>query len=148
MLSRLLNEKTIQIYDAKDWDWKKAISEAAKPLLENKTIQSGYIQSMIDVVEKEGPYINIGPKIALAHARPNGFVNRVGMSMLKTIHPIALTSTKHMVSVWFVLAATDSSSHLESIKELTKLLTNSNNVEKLLSASNLQDLLKIVHTVR
>ncbi|WP_144267010.1 PTS sugar transporter subunit IIA, partial [Oenococcus oeni] len=78
MLSNLLNEKTVRIADGKKLDWKTSIKEASKPLLEDGTILNGYVSSMIDVVEKEGPYINIGPGIALAHAQPNGFVNRVG----------------------------------------------------------------------
>ncbi|KGH56214.1 PTS mannitol transporter subunit IIA [Oenococcus oeni S25] len=147
MLSNLLNEKTVRIADGKKLDWKTSIKEASKPLLEDGTILNGYVSSMIDVVEKEGPYINIGPVIALAHAQPNGFVNRVGMALLKTKDSIALTSKDHMINIWFVLAAVDSNSHLESIKELTKLLTDPNNVEKLLSANSVCDLLNVIKNV-
>ena len=45
---------------------------------------------MIDNVKKEGPYINIGSEIALAHARPNNHVKKIGLSFLKTGNEINL----------------------------------------------------------
>lgn len=147
MLSDLLNEKTITVISGHGLSWEQAIATASKPLLDNGTIQHGYIESMINVVQREGPYINIGPQIALAHSQPDGNVNQVGMALLKTNDSIALTSQDHMINLWFVLAAIDSTSHLESIKDLTKLLTNSDNVVKLLSANSSEDIFKIIKSV-
>ena len=66
----LLNKQIVQVVDGRDLTWQDAIRKASQPLIDNGTVGNDYVDSMIDVVEEKGPYINIGPNIALAHARP------------------------------------------------------------------------------
>ncbi|MHA5172890.1 PTS sugar transporter subunit IIA [Oenococcus oeni] len=142
-----MNEKTVKMVDGINFNWKTSIREAAKPLLNDGTVQYEYLNSMIDIVEKEGPYINIGPQIALAHAEPSKYVNRVGMSLLKTRKPVALTSKDHMINIWFVMATIGSDSYLQSIQELTKLLSDSVKVGKLICADDTSDILNLIKSI-
>lgn len=69
-------------------DWEEAIHIAAEPLLAQNYIEPGYVEAMIDSVKTLGPYIVIAPNVAIAHARPDNHVNKVGISLLKLGVPI------------------------------------------------------------
>lgn len=144
MFLDLLNVQTVQVVEGTDMDWQQAIKLAAEPLLSNKTIEKGYVSEMLNVVKSEGPYINIGSKIALAHSRPAGNVHKIGLSILKTNHSINLVNNDHPVNLWFVLAAVDNNSHLAVIKELMELLTDKTAVADMLNATNESEILKII----
>lgn len=51
-------------------DWKEAITLAAKPLVEDGSVENSYIDAMIANVNKFGTYIVIAPKVAMPHSRP------------------------------------------------------------------------------
>ncbi|MHA5111191.1 PTS sugar transporter subunit IIA [Oenococcus oeni] len=142
MLSDLLNAHTIQIKDGGSYKWKDAIRKAAQPLVDLKFVENAYVDSMIDVVQEKGPYINIGPQIALAHARPSDNVHKIGLSLLKTNSSVDLVSEDHPVKLWFVLAATDSNSHLSVIQQLMAVLTNNDILNKLLEAKSVDELIE------
>ncbi|AYC72468.1 MULTISPECIES: PTS sugar transporter subunit IIA [Lactiplantibacillus] len=144
MLLDLLNEQTVQVSAGTDMNWQQAIEFAAKPLINNKTIESEYITEMINVVESEGPYINIGPQIALAHSRPAGNVHKIGLSILKTNHSISLVNDERPINLWFVLAAVDNNSHLAVIKELMELLTDEAAVTAMLNATSQSEILEVI----
>ncbi len=144
MLLDLLNEQTVQVSEGTDMNWQQAIEFAAKPLINNKTIENEYITEMLNVVESEGPYINIGPQIALAHSRPAGNVHKIGLSILKTNRSISLVNDEHPINLWFVLAAVDNNSHLAVIKELMELLTDEAAVTAMLNATSESKILEII----
>ncbi len=146
MALELLTRQTVQILDGTNLGWKEAIERAAAPLVEANKIGSDYVQSMVDVVKKQGPYINIGPEIALAHSRPTASVKEIGLALLKTNQDVnLLDDNSHPVKLWFVLAAVDSASHLEVIKELSQLLMQPEKVKQLLSADDVDEILRLVH---
>ncbi|ASB91008.1 Protein-N(pi)-phosphohistidine--sugar phosphotransferase [Bacillus sonorensis] len=64
MLNELLTEKTIQMAERTE-SWEEAIRLAAKPLLDQELIKEHYIDAMIDNVKTLGPYMIIGPEIAI-----------------------------------------------------------------------------------
>ncbi len=140
----LLNSETVQVLAGDTLNWQGAIRRAAKPLVDNGTVGTDYVESMIDVVQEKGPYINIGPNIALAHSRPRPSVKRIGLSLLKTNEPIDLTSKDHPVKLWFVLAATDSTSHLKVIQELSQVLMDSERTDRLLAAKSVDEVLAVL----
>jgi len=142
LLSDLLNAHTIQIKDGGSYKWEDAIRKAAQPLVDLKFVENAYVDSMIDVVQEEGSYINIGPQIALAHARPSDNVHKIGLSLLKTNSSVDLVSEDHPVKLWFVLAATDSNSHLSVIQQLMAVLTNNDILNKLLEAKSVDELIE------
>lgn len=146
MINEQLNKQTVQVANGDGIDWQAAIRLAAKPLLDNGTIEKEYVQDVIKVVEQEGPYINIGPDIALAHSRPSKSVKKVGLSLLKTNREIALVNKDHPIKLWFVLAATDNTSHLEVIKQLLKVLMNRETVKKILATTTVEEILNILNS--
>lgn len=144
MALELLTKETVQVLEGNTLDWQSAIRQAAKPLVDNGTVGDDYVQAMIDVVEKQGPYINIGPEIALAHSRPRASVKRIGLSLLKTNSEVDLVNKDHPVKLWFVLAATDSNSHLSVIQQLSQVLMDTDRTQKLLAAKSTEEILDIL----
>ncbi|MDV2911958.1 PTS sugar transporter subunit IIA [Pediococcus acidilactici] len=144
MLNELLTKDTIQYRDIDHLNWQEAIKVAAMPLIKNGSILPRYVESMIKISLKEGPYFNIGPEVVLAHARPTDGSNGIALALLKTKKDVCLINNQHPAKLWFVLAANDNQSHLMVIKELMQLLTDKKRVDLLLNAENKQSIEKII----
>ncbi|GAX07318.1 ascorbate-specific PTS system IIA component [Secundilactobacillus silagincola] len=140
----LLNAQTLQVADGSNLSWEEAITIAAQPLVDTNIIDPAYVDSIISVVKEKGPYMNIGPQIVLAHARPDSSVHGVGLSLLKTNSAVDFVDAKHPVKLWFVLTATDSQSHLGVIQQLMTLLTDKVAVQKVLEALSVGQILTIL----
>ena len=139
MLIDLITKENIQFIDHLP-DWEAAISIAAQPLVDSNTIKPTYIDAIIDNVKTLGPYIVIGPEIALPHARPEAGVNNLGMSFMKLNKPVYFSEDKSKpVTLFFCLAAPDNSSHLQALSQLTKLLCENGNLEKLKACTTAEE---------
>lgn len=144
MLSELITADTIQLTE-EQLTWEQAIKMAAKPLLNQGNITEHYITAMIDKVKEYGAFIHIGKNIALPHARPEDGVKKLGMSLLKTSHPVLLLDDeKHAITIFICLAAVDNDAHLRALASLTKILSNASNLERLLAATTKEEIQEIV----
>lgn len=144
MLDDLLTQKTIQVSDRNDLTWQEAIKIAAQPLVDNQSIEESYVNSMIDIANQDGPYFNIGDHVALAHARPEAGSHQIALSLLKTNHDVDLLTKDHPVSLWFVLSAIDSDSHLKVIQGLMQLLMDKDKLQQLMDASDVATIQNII----
>ncbi|MFC4322515.1 BglG family transcription antiterminator [Litchfieldia salsa] len=144
MLNELLTEDTIQFADQLS-SWEDAIKNAAKPLLSKGVIEDSYIQAMIENVKELGPYMIIGPEVAIPHARPENGVNKVGMSFLKLKEPVYfLGEEKHAVRLLFCIAAVDHTTHLTALSQLTKLLSSKTNLETLKDSESKDEVIELI----
>lgn len=149
MIEELLTKETIQFSQEK-LNWKEAISLTAAPLLNSGKVSENYIKAMIHNIEVLGPYVIIGSKIAIPHARPEEGVHEIGMSLLKLEHPTYLLDDKeNQVEIIICLAAIDSKSHLKALAQLTRLLSNRASMQALIQAKIVEDILKLIkkHTL-
>lgn len=144
MLKELLTPEMVQL-TTETLDWESAITLAAQPLLKNEIIEERYITAMIDKVHQYGAFIHIGKGIALPHARPEDGAKKLGMSLLKTKEPVKiLGEDKHAVNIFICLAAIDNEAHLRALSSLTKILTNREKLEMLLSADSKEEILAVL----
>lgn len=144
VLKDLLIEENIQFID-KIYDWKEAIKIAAEPLLLSESITTQYIDVMIENVETTGPYIIIGEKVAIPHARPEFGVQKLGMSLLKLEHASHLLNNEdNPVELFICLAAIDNQTHLKALAQLTTLLSDPTKLKLLKEAKTKQDILALV----
>ncbi|MGM0238248.1 BglG family transcription antiterminator [Enterococcus sp. AZ103] len=128
MLEDVLKDSHILLNQQVD-DWQMAIQRVSEPLLKEKVIEENYVTAMIDSVKQYGPYIVIGKHLALAHARPEDGVNKLGVSVATLKEPIVFGNPDNdPVKIIFCLAAIDSYSHLNIMKNLIALI---NDEEKL-----------------
>lgn len=138
MLQDILKDSDILLQkDCKDW--KEAIIEVAQPLLNEQVIERDYIKAMIQSVEEFGPYIVIGKHIALAHARPENGVNALGVSVMTLEKPVEFGNTDNdPVKIIFCLAAVDSYSHLNIMKNLIELINDEERLDTLILADTIE----------
>lgn len=126
MLKELLPKSHMQHKSEVD-NWQDAITIASQPLLTEGVIEEKYIQNMIDSVNENGPYIVLADYFALPHAKAGEGVNEVGMSLLTLDSPVDLKGNS--VKVFLVLAAVDSTAHLQALSEVSELLMEEKNYE-------------------
>lgn len=144
MLRDLITKDMIQLLDEAT-DWEEAITLAAEPLLTGEFIQQEYITAMIDSIKKFGPYVVMGPKIALPHARPENGVNQLGMSLLLLKHGVKFSaSSEDRVQIIIVLAAVDNETHLQALAQLSTLLMEEENIENMVNAKNAKEILAMI----
>ena len=137
MLQDILRDKNI-ILNQECEDWKEVIEQVSLPLVKEQVIEARYIDAMIKSVEEYGPYIVIGKHLALAHARPEDGVNKLGISVMTLKEPIKFGNEENdPVKIVFCLAAVDSYSHLNIMKSLVELINDKQKVERLIHADNL-----------
>ncbi|MDR2976042.1 MAG: PTS sugar transporter subunit IIA [Streptococcaceae bacterium] len=144
MLSDLITNETIQFSDQL-LNWEEAIEMAAQPLLRTGVIEESYPQAIISRVKEFGPYIDLGMGICLPHARPEDGVNQIGMTFLRCEKPVLLLDDpNHEVKLFVLLAAIDNEAHLKALSELTSILSNKEQLNQLLSATNSTEVMNIL----
>ncbi|TWM73232.1 Ascorbate-specific PTS system EIIA component [Bacillus licheniformis] len=144
VLKDLLTDETIQMADQIK-GWEEAIQTAAKPLLDKEVILKEYTDAMIDNVKTMGPYMIIGPEIAIPHARPEKGVQKVGMSLLKLKEPVYfLDDEQYPVRLLFCIAAVDHTTHLKALSQLTRLLSNKENQDSLKETESLEHIKRLI----
>ena len=110
-------------------DWRHAIEIASQPLLAKQDIEPSYVLAMQDAVVEHGPYMVLGPGLALAHARPGKDVNRVCLSLLTIDPPVNFGNPDFdPVDILIAFGTPDSDSHIEMLRELGKILMDEDNL--------------------
>lgn len=144
MLKDLVNDQQIQLQQTAD-DWEDAIRVSAKPLLDEDDITEHYVQAMIDSVKQFGPYIVIGPSIALAHARPEDGTKKLAVTITTLATPINFGNPDNdPVKIIFCLAAIDNYSHLNVMKAIVQLINDQQKVDQLAKQTDLQTFKQIL----
>ncbi|MEB7658410.1 PTS sugar transporter subunit IIA [Mammaliicoccus vitulinus] len=141
-MTQIIKEEHIQLRE-KVANWEESIQVAAAPLLQESYFNDDYVKSMIKSVHDMGPYIVIAPEIAIAHARPNDNVHKVGLSLLKLEEHINFSDNSHYASLVFVLSAIDNEAHLEILKKLATILSDKETVQSLILANSKSEIINI-----
>ena len=136
LLAEAFGEGSILIKGSVD-DRSAAIELAGELLVASGRATEGYVASMLEAVEKFGPYIVIAPGIALAHGKPSEDVIETGLSLLVLGNAIEFQHSQNdPVQLVFGLAATDHESHIELMSELAQFLSDQDSVNSLLTCSD------------
>jgi ascorbate PTS system EIIA or EIIAB component len=126
-------------------DRNQAISIAGELLVASQRVRPEYIESMLDAIEKFGPYIVIAPGIALAHGKPSDEVLSTGLSLLVIREAIEFKHSQNdPVQLVFGLAATDHDSHIALMAELAEFLSDSERINSVLTCSNIEQIRAVI----
>lgn len=81
-------------------DWEEAIRQVGKPLIEDDCITTNYVESMIQNIHRNGPYVVVMPGVALPHSRSEDGANATCLSFLKLKQPVMFPQEKkiHLIS--------------------------------------------------
>ncbi|MDO5027108.1 MAG: PTS sugar transporter subunit IIA [Tissierellia bacterium] len=123
-------------------NWEDAIRKLAIVPLERKLINQNYVEAMVNSVKEFGPYIVLGPHIALAHARPEDGALETALYFTSLKDSIEFGSEDFdPVKILILLSAKDSDSHINLLSDLSVILGDDEAVEKLMNASSEQEFL-------
>ena len=140
ILADAFGEGSILIKESVD-NRSAAIEIAGDLLVQSGRAKTSYIASMLEAVERFGPYIVIAPGIALAHGKPSEDVIETGLSLLVLKQAIEFQHSQNdPVQLVFGLAATDHDSHLETMAALAEVLSDQERVNSLLTCSNFEQI--------
>ncbi|MGG0425885.1 PTS sugar transporter subunit IIA [Priestia megaterium] len=127
-------------------DWKEVITKVGLPLVKEKVIEERYINAMIKSVEEFGAYIVVGKHLALAHARPEDGVNKLGISVMTLNEPVNFGNEENdPVKIVFCLAAVDSYSHLNVMKSLIELINDEEKLDQLIVAKDVKTFNQVLY---
>lgn len=144
MIQDILSEDNISFVEG-EYQWKDSIVKVAEPLLQQEAIETRYIDAMIQSIEEYGPYIVIGPHLALAHARPEDGALKLGLSLSIFETPVQFHHDfNDPVKIIFCLSAIDSYSHLNIMKTIVNLIREEDNLQRLMEAKNSETVKQIL----
>ena len=127
-------------------DWTQAIKEGTSLLISKGCIEKSYEDSIFKSFEEIGPYMVVAPGIVLSHSRPEDGVNKVSMSLITLKDPIEFGSEMNdPVKLIITLAAIDNESHLKALSQLMELFMNSEDLNKIINATNKETILSIIN---
>ncbi len=147
MLEHVLTHDTVAL-DVEARDWQEAIRKAGELMVATGAVRPEYVEGMIRSVLTIGPYVVVGPGIAMPHARPEDGAVRVGMSCVRLARPVVFANkVENPVDLVFAFAAIDNQSHLTVMGQLAELLSTPPLVERIRRAKTVEDVLEVVHAV-
>lgn len=142
MLKKFLKNNVKLLPKVKNWE--TAIMEASKSLIKKNCIKEEYVSTMICNIKKLGPYVVITDNVAMPHSRPEDGVLKTSLSLLKLKEPVVFGDNGVPVQLIFILAAENSTSHIELITELVELLQNEEKLNSLLNCNSEEEILKLL----
>lgn len=143
-LRELIIKETIRVNQIAS-DWEGAVRLAGNVLLENGIIEKEYINAMIEAVKKIGPYMVVAPGIAIAHARPEDGVKKIGMCLVGLAEPVEFGSKNNdPVDLIFGLAAVDHDSHIESLRDLANLIQDKDKVKIIRNTTSIEEIINVL----
>ena len=145
MIRELIEQNRVLFAESFD-RWEDAVRAGAQPLLRDGAIEEAYVKSMIDCINKYGPYIVIAPDVALPHAQGGGVgVNATSMAFMKVAQPVHFSENpEHDARLLFVLASVDSDSHLDMLQALVEEISDEEFMAKLLEVNDMAELKSIL----
>lgn len=128
-------------------NWEDAIRTAAKPLLEDFSINKSYIDAMINNIKKFGTYIVVAPKVAMPHSRPEDGVNKNCLALLKINNGVFFdenTDEEDKVYLIFILGAVDNSSHINTLTNLMDIIDDEEKIDALVKAKTVDEMINLI----
>lgn len=135
----LLKKENVQICETAK-NWQDAIKISVLPLEQGGYVESRYKDGIIENIEKLGPYIIIADHIALPHARPEQGAIDTQISITLFRQDIEFDGRKATARLFVTLAAKDNNSHLDALVQISDLLSDEDEVEKILGSPDVQTL--------
>lgn len=143
LIDSLLENNSVLI--AQDADtWEKAVKIGTDRLIESGAIESKYYEEIIKTTKEIGPYYMLMPGVAMPHSRPDAGVIKDCFGITILNKPVKFGEDEY-AQILLTLAATSSDAHAEvAIPQIMELLDDEENVDRLLRAKTVDEVLKIV----
>ncbi|MCL2217512.1 MAG: PTS sugar transporter subunit IIA [Defluviitaleaceae bacterium] len=127
-------------------DWREAIRLAGQLLLKEQSISAEYIDECVQVAEEVGAYFVVRPGVAISHARPGENVKRVCLSTVTLDPPVCFGHPDNdPVTLLFMFGTRDNDGHIDLLRDLSKVLSNDEMVERIMKATEFKPMYDDLH---
>lgn len=137
-LKKLLKKENVKFIDEAE-NWKEAIFQSGDLLVSNKKVTSEYVQEMIELVEKHGPYIVLEEGIAMPHAGISENVLETGISLLVVNEKVSLPEGRN-ANIFLSFAAKNKNDNIDIMNNLFELITKYEFIDKVSKMKNYSQL--------
>lgn len=144
-LIECMNTDKIQISEEL-MGWQESIRFAGQCLIDYKSVEPKYIDTMITQTSYYGPYMFLNDDVMLAHAKPQDGVRRMDISMAVFKKPIPFQQSRKARLI-FVLAAEDQEKHLRILNDIIKTVGNKEYIERLTMAEDSKEVLEFLRKI-
>lgn len=120
-LMSILDASRIHRFEHAD-SWQDSIRLAGQCLLDYKSVEKRYLDTIISQLQYYGPYMFLTEDVILAHAKPEDGVNCLDLSMAVFRETVAYSGLRKAKLV-LVLAAEDQEKHLKILQDILQLLS-------------------------
>ena len=141
-LKEMLPKDNIAL-DVEAKNWKEAIIKSGEILVNENYVNKNYVEEMVKNVEVHGPYMIIAEKVILPHAKGDNDVHRTGMSLARLKSSVYFPNNEE-VNIVICLASRDKKSHIQAIRQLTKMIDNFDFIKKINMVKTKDEMLEIV----
>ena len=140
MLSRELIKTNVSAND-----WRDVAKLGGHLLVKSGNIRRGYVDSMIETVEKLGPYMILLPKVCFFHGPPSEDVIKSGISLVVLSEPVYFNEFEHQeIRCAFSFCAVDNNSHLQLLTQFAELLQNEKLIEAITNNGDIDTILRLM----
>ena len=144
-LLSILDESRICIFPDR-CSWQNSVRIAGRCLLDNRSIEPKYLDTMIAQLQYYGPYMFLTENVLLAHAKPEDGVNCLDVSMAFFRESVWFSDSKKAKIIW-VLAAEDQEKHLKILQDILTLTGDSKFLSDIENAKSSTDILVQIKSV-
>lgn len=137
-LKKLLKKENVKFIDEVE-NWKEAIFQSGELLVSNKKVTSEYVEEMIELVEKHGPYIVLEEGIAMPHAGISENVLETGISLLVVDEKVSLPEGRN-ANIFLSFAAKNKNDNIDIMNDLFELITKYEFIDKVSKMKNYSQL--------
>lgn len=141
------NSSNIKIVHQKI-DWVNAIKQSGNILLMKNCITENYIDEMIQNINQYGPYIKVGKKIAIAHAKPEKYVYTEGLSLLLSKPGIFFDEdNENTINLMFCFSTMGNLEYIDLFWQIAGLGNDQHFIDLLLNSKNVDDAFQLIQQV-
>lgn len=141
-LMNVLDVSRIQIVEH-PCSWQSSIRLAGQCLLDYRSIEKRYLDTIINQLQYYGPYMFLTEDVILAHAKPEDGVNCLDLSMAVFHEPVVYSGARK-AKIVFVLAAEDQERHLKLLQDILLLLSMPDFVSRVEACGSLADVYYLI----
>ena len=124
-----------------------ALRAIGRIMVESKSVKPVYVENMIASYKEFGPYFVIAPGVAIAHAKPDESVFRDDIALMICHHPVVFNSHNDPVTMLFGLCATGSHQHMEVLRQVANLLSDTEAQKKIMGVTSEQELFQLLNSL-
>lgn len=144
-LSNILPVQNIEFKQRAD-SWQTAVDMSTGVMVAHDAISGEYAESVIQQINKYGPYMVVAPGVMLVHAKASDLDKRQYpqpvMSLIRFADPVVFEDDVTATLI-FALYSPSPRMHLNALAQLTELLSNSTSRQKLFEAQTASEIFSL-----